>query len=280
MIAPGEGFSMDISDLERGLDQLALELKKPVGEVLRERSGFFGRYLAEATFPIADVDTGKPDGGSKRARDIGQAAVKRDIARVYVPLSAMLAEIKRTLGPKVSRAFAKLVKTDPAAAERLLKSANFRGSQLAIMAWDGGALHQRKRNRRGGVNRGSKPVLVTDSAALKAYVRAKQLFVGFAKSGWINAVAQITTRGLGQVSKWIKGQAGPGSGEDRTNDESFPAVHLTNKVRYIQRAFDERRYGRVQKDFETSLAKSIDAELAALVRKRNARTAAKAAARR
>lgn len=281
---------VDVSGAEDGLNRLAVELKQPLGRVVKDRSGFFGRYLAESTFPIADGDSSVPvaagrdtanwSGGGRAAQVVGQAAVRRDIRRVYVPITAVVEEMKAKIGERAAKAFLKLSRTDPAKAMKLLRSAAIRGVSLEMIVWDGGALHRQKRNRRGGVNKGTKPVVVTDVKSLKGYVREKEKLVGFAKSGWINATLGVTRRGLSGVPKYMRQAGARGTGEDRTADTDFPAVHLKNRVSYIQRAFDvNKQYGRVQAAFERSLGMSVEKELEYLAVKRNRATEQKARAR-
>lgn len=285
MIAPT--LDVDVSDMTSDLEALARELKQPVTRVLRERSGFFARYLAESTFPLADADAGgaftsettNVDGGSTAAQKVGQAAVRRDIGRVYVPITKFYAELERRVGRRVARAFAKLVRTDILKAQAIIAQAGIRGASLEFIEWDGGDRHRRLRNKRGGINRGVRPVLVGDVASLKKYIRSREKRVGFAKSGWITAGRSIPGAKIGGVSKWIS-QGAPGRGTDHTDDDIYPAIHLENRVSYIDRAFGQKQYARVQQAFSESLAKRLAIELEKTIEKKNRATLARAASSR
>ncbi len=265
-------FDIDDVPAQDSLSRLADLTGKSTGTIIKNRAPTLARYLAEATMPVAGLtqEGGDPDGISNIARDLGRAAVKGDIARIYASPSVVFDKLKKAAGPKVARAFyAALKKGDFATARIICQTAGQAAiGRLDIITWDGGALHRRNRNKRGRVNRGRKPVLVNDPAALKKYVKEKQSLVGFAKSGWINAALSIKPGG--RIPAWIRNNKGPGVGRDETKDPTHPRIFLTNAVNYIDSILLPRYRNRAITSFSESLQKEIDIVLAKLAARETA----------
>lgn len=274
MLEPEFYFQVIDKPAQDSLARYADLVGKDTGQVIREKGPALGRYLAEATFPIAGMETSNPDGGSLAARNLGRDAVRRDIGRVYASPAKAYGEMKQQVNangqPALANAFWRaLKKGDLAYAEQLLRTSGVRGAGLTLTKWDGGALHQRKRNSRGRVGSGSKPVLVDDPKALKEYGKKIEKRVGFGKSAWINAARQIKPGG--RIAAWIAGQAGPGRGVDETRGTEYPKISMTNEVRYIRKILTSRYELRAVEAFGKSLDKEIRARLEYLAAKETAR---------
>lgn len=263
-------ITYDVFDegINRSLERLAAATGREVGRMIRDRTPALGRYLAEATQPIAGMDTTTPDGGSAKARDLGRGAVQRDLRRVYVSSSAIYDALRKTggAGQAVARAFYKKLKAgDLEGARQIMVRMGRSEASLTFANWDGGARHKRMRNSRGRVNKGNKPEVIGDFKAVKDYGKKVEKRVGFAKSGWINAAKQVKTGGT--VSAWIRNNTGPGMGQDETRDTDSPRVRLTNNVRYVSSILTEGNRIRAVNAFERSLTKEAEIALEYLARK-------------
>jgi hypothetical protein len=262
-------MTVDTRALEQDLFRLATEIKVPIGQVILQRSGFFARYLAEAT---------QPSGLTKASREKGVAAVRRDIGRVYVGINRVVAELRKRAGARAAAGFVRLVKRgDVASAKSLLQALQIRGHNLDWQHWDGGAKHSSARSARGRVHRYHVPVVIDDSPKeIPAYRKLIEKRVGWAKSAWHKAISSITSQGFSGVPAWAK-QNAPGTGTDKTGDGDFPHVKLDNRVSYIRRVITWETQQKVMASFEKSFAKRIAMELAKVIEKKNARTRAAAA---
>lgn len=282
------------------IDELLADVEAMGGKaptvMLRERAGMMGRYFASATQPVADAEASanasavasfesgaatvvgvavqgsvaSATGDSKFARQLGLDAVRRDIRRVYIPIQVVYGEIKRKVGERVAKAYAAVVRKDPARAAELLKISGLNAQHLSfIEGFDGGTLHRKLRNRRGRINSRNQPVIITDAKALNAYIKYVEGHVGWAKSGWITAAKQIRgAKGLTKLSAFMKLPA-PGIGTDRT-DTVDPHVILSNGVRYAADLVSSRDIVRAQTAFEESLMQELKHICDALERKHRA----------
>jgi hypothetical protein len=260
-----------------GLSVLAAFRGITLAQILRDGAVMFARYLATATPPFTTLPAGPGnagglDGGTLRARDVGRAAVRRDIGRVYISPSRIYDELSNWQAAKTGRSLAngyyRALKTGQIEEARsILRRAGSPSANLEHMAWDGGALHRKKQNKRGHINRGNRPAIVTDRLALKKYVVSIEKNVGFTKSGWITAASQISTRGLGQINGWIKTHRAPGYGEDRTENTAFPTIYLTNAVPWINHAIGKKFLSTASRSFEVNLAQMVQAGLDYYLRK-------------
>jgi len=261
-------------EAQRSLTRLSEMTGKPVGSIIVNRTPTLARYLAEATMPIAGVDS-SPDGFSTKARDLGQGAVERDIRKVYVGSNRIYKELKNwadaKTGNNLARGFYKFIKNkDYAGAQSILQRAGVRSKNLQFQPWDSGAQHQRARNRRGRVGRSYAPTIIDDPKAVDDYIKTVKKRVGFAKSGWTNAAKQIRAGG-GAVSAWIRNNSGPGVGQNLSQDPNNPRVLLTNQVNYITDILTEKYRLRAVGAFERSLGQEIHRVLEYLARKEAAR---------
>lgn len=268
-MAASETFFFRIYDkaIDQLLADMSLALKKDVPTLIRERAQFFARYMASNTAPWLSGD-----GSSLAARDVGRAAVRRDIGRVYSPASKTYDEIRKwsgsiggPLGQAAARGFYRLIKRGQfAEAQKLLQRLGIKGGRLDIVAWDSGAQHEKLRNNRGRINKGVRPVVVADSQALRKYVAEVEKRVGYTKSGWVTAGDMINSRGSGQIPGWFK-KGGPGTGVDDTRGETNnPSITLRNDVAWSSTALPAGAERRAVRDFSISLREEFQRALAAI----------------
>ena len=142
-----------------------------------------------------------------------------------------------------------------------------RGLQLAM--FDGGEKHRRMRNSRGRINQGTAPTLIMDYGKIAKYQKIIQGNVGYAKSGWVNAARQISTRGLGQINGWIKNKPGSGTGVDATANTAYPTIYLTNNVPWVTKAMPVSFMANAHESFGRSIKKEVIAVADYLIKKHN-----------
>lgn len=276
-----------ISIENHGIDRLLRDIEDmggpKAGETLRNRTGLLARICADRTQPVTDeaggaisANTESFSGTGVAAKKMGQAAVGRDINRVYASLAMACREIRQQAGPKASKAFYGMMQRGEFdRAEDFLRRLNISVSRLQVQPWDSGRRHQQMRTRTGRINRGVKPVVIDNVEPLKAYIKRHKDNVGHTKSGWTNAARQIPgVKGLTKIPQWIRKQRGPGSGIDGTRTEN-PFIQLNNNVPWISQVFGGRQHGKALQGFDRILIKDLMAQ-ARHLRQKHARLLAAA----
>lgn len=280
-----EGYvTFEGGDIERLFNELEALCGKPQKKMLQERAGALGRYFASATIPVADADasanasavqsfnagkavtvgvsiekgTTNVTGDSKHAKDVGQSAVRRDIRRVYVSPSQVFRDIREKEGLKPARRFYKLLADGKLLeASLFLNQLGMKSRYLEIIPWDEGARHKQRRNRRGRINSGNRPAIVTMGKKLADYMKEVMRRVGWAKSGFITAARQIPgAKGFSGLPVWMRLPA-PGVGIDHTDDPDNRYIILENRVPFVADLVEESTINRAQAAFEASMLKEL-----------------------
>jgi hypothetical protein len=256
------GFAVDTTGTEPLWRELSMWTGKSVPQLVREFAGLLARILASYTQPVPS-GAGEMSGLTLGARNLGKAAVSRDLARVYVMPAAVFITIRNSRGMKVARQFSGLMKSGQYdKAEKLLQGLGVKGSALRVEPWDDGARHKRLRNKRGRISRGTKPVITTDPQAFKAHRKEKLNNVGFTKSSWYTAGKQIPgAKGLGRIPAWIKKHKAPGRGIDNTRGNDNPHIILESLLPWMETAFSSRTNNLIFKHFGDLVEKALLAEL-------------------
>jgi hypothetical protein len=267
-----EGFVMSVETA--GLEALLREIEDLGGKsapvIIRERAGLLGRICAERTQPVVDetgsaisADSVDFSGDSPAARKMGEAAVVRDIGRVYTTASSIFKQVREAATPEAARAFYGMVKRgEYDQAEDFLRKLKLRVSSLQVRGWDDGARHRQMRNSRGRINKGVRPIVIADIDSLRQHVKKVKARVGYTKSGWINAARKIPgAKGLSKVPAWIKKHAGPGSAQDGTRSGQNPFITLTNNVPWISKVFGGRQESQALRGFDQVIAKDLMAQV-------------------
>lgn len=204
------------------LDDHRRRIVRTIPELMRRSARAIAIQLAVATQPF---------GVGANARQAGENAVKRDVARVYVSVSKVY---KSFPNQKHANAYwAAITKRNYAQAQNIKDSYNPIYRRIPIRAFDGGAAHQAARKNRGRVVASQKPLMVVQrDRSLDTYTRKQVGHVGEAKGGWA-ACAKIlgSTRGLPQ---WVTRHAGTLSPGSVLESYAGPVyrVRLINGVRY------------------------------------------------
>jgi hypothetical protein len=172
----------------------------------------------------------QPYGNTPASKKIGEAAVMRDICKVYSYPSPLFLAI-RSRHPQDAGAFWEAYKKrDQAAMQAAMERA---GYGMAIAQRPDPALHQAARTgRRGGVRSRQSSQLLLQPGSREKYIKAVQKNVGFGKGGWARAAEQLGgTRG---IPAWA-GSKQPGAPGRAiiTPHATKPKVVIENDVGYI-----------------------------------------------
>lgn len=262
-MADGIELEIDVEHMAvtRALVQLAGATGRPLAEIIRQNSRLIAVNLAYQTQPLGDDDD---------ARKQGENAVKRDIGYVYQTPQQAYNEIKqlrsngRQTGERVARAFvAAIYRGDIARAYRILRSV---GISREIAKFDGGAHHQRVRNRLGRVSARRAAVIVTNPGKIKTYTRKIQQRVGSAKDGWADVARQLG--GARMIPHWAKRHRRvSGTLTDRTSDPDEPYVVMQNNVPWIRQVLTERQQIEALRMQREKMRKSVATTIEKLARK-------------
>jgi hypothetical protein len=226
------------------LRNMKRQIRRTAGEVLESEGRIVAIALAKSTQPF---------GTGSEAKDMGERAVARDIAKVYASLGDVFSKLP-TLGLGDAAQFWKLIKTGKTeAAMDLIRQSGARFAGIRIGPFDGGALHRQARNSHTGrVNQTAPSLIVSDSGPLKSYVQSKINFVGYAKSAWAAVARQLGgTRGLrgprlsgGErdiTANWITRKRGEGT-VHREYDTPRARLTLRSSVRYARNVLSDSAF--------------------------------------
>ena len=255
--------SVEDRGVSQSLQALAALTGKGVGQIIRSYTPTLARYLAARTHPTLGIRNSTPDGLSLAAKKAGVGAVKRDLRNTYVSPSAVFQTLKTKfpgkVGQSMARGFSRAMRNgDFAKAKAICARANIPAQHLDMRPWDGGAFHRSIR-KKGRVHKSQRPILIDDAKALKAYRARKLGHVGYAKSGWATAAAQIAP--LKGIPAWIHKPAAPGRGYDMTAHPTSPFISLDNFVDYVSDILPRMQVLAVGSDFERSLSITIQKKL-------------------
>ncbi len=250
------------ADMQKSLRTLAELTKKDVNQLVKDRAPTMARYLASWTMPVANFGKnaeGIPDGESLAARNLGQAAVSRDIGRVYMDVRGLMAQLKGKRissesgkGVSATTLLSKLIKQgDNDRAEKIVRTVpGF--AHIEIQNFDDGKRHKEKRSQ-GRVHKSTKPVVIADSPKLREYIKKKREQVGFTKAAWITA-GRMAGGKNGLRAKWITKHNAPAHGAFKMIGAIGEAV-LSSRVPWIDKKLNETG---AMEAFDRSFRKEID----------------------
>ena len=201
------------------------ETGKELSTGLRQESRLMAVSLAHET---------QPYGNDKSAQALGQAAVNRDVRRLFATPQEAFALVLAQDGQALADEFYVLTSQGkPADAQALLQ--NKSGSKVRgvpIADTPDPAIHRAGRMSNGRArNRISQIVL--NPKARDRYIKQKQRLVGFAKSGWATCARILGgTRG---IPGWVSRNKGGGTVSDNSRALLNPSVTLKNTVSYIDK---------------------------------------------
>jgi hypothetical protein len=224
--------SFDPSSLKRRLAARARGFK----DNLLDEMNAAGRLIS-----VSLATSAQPYGTGTDALRAGATAVRSDIKRIYATPSDVFAALSRsTGGPQAAKAFyAALGKGDFASCKRLIAASGANEFATAeIGHFDGGTLHKARRNKRGRIPATQKIlIIVTNRAALRAYIDREVDSVGWGKAGWANCARTFKDKGATRgLPSWItRHKNAPASVAIRqAPDGSNVTVTMFNQVEYAE----------------------------------------------
>lgn len=229
--APQLSLSVESREIQSAFRRLAEVTGKKLGVVVKQNARLIAWNLAHNT---------QPYGMDLAAKKAGEAAVLRDVGRVYSAASTIFRKLEDLGQVKAAREWYKLVKIGGyGPAEKLLRQQSIPERNTPIFAPLDAAFHDRARNSRGRVVRHRPAQILPDSKSIRDYGAKRKALVGFGKGGWITAGASLGT--IARVPAWItrhKGRA-PGRANDQSGRNLDPFVTFTNAVRYASAILSE-----------------------------------------
>ncbi len=245
----------EFATFERQTQRLAAAIGRPAGEVLREETRLLVQDLLASTPPfgrhgfLEDLE---------KQYFIGRRAVRRDIRRVFRPVTTLRAW-RQPVNPRVKRELARAVrKGDTATVAKILKFHNSRVIARAVAA-----LHQRARNDAGTVPADFRWYVVLDEQSIRDYETEVFERIGKAKAGWETAARAVGV----PVPEWIARHSTPGRFRE-VNGPDGPSIEIANEVEYGDK-FDElrileRALARREKSMEDRLNRTLGERFAQL----------------
>ena len=229
---------------------------KSAPEVIRKQARLIAVNLAHNT---------QPYGFDQGARQRGERATARDIARVYVPVTKIFATIAAT-NQDAARGFIQAVQTGNVThAREILHAFKLTDLERVNIGPFDPSIHEqlRRSNRRGRISPRLKPrLIVTDPTALSKYSKAMVKRVGFGKSAWASCADRFGgSRGIPQ---WAKRHRAPANVVDRTSDPNNPHVVMTSLVKFsdvilpdsMQRDALDKQAAKMETELRIALEKS------------------------
>lgn len=163
--------------------------KKTWSTFFREQTGLLVKKIALVTPPGKPVKVsqmGETGGSFSSNKKRGEARLRKNIWQIFTTKQNKL----NVPGRYLSRAEKQTIVQQ--------------NSQLSSMK----EVHDRMRNRRGGINSGQSPFFVVEANAIKRYFKYRKQRVGYLAGGWIPAANKLGAKGL---PAWIKRHNSPGT---------------------------------------------------------------------
>jgi len=213
--------------LQQAFIKYAAVTSKKLGAVVKQNARLIAWNLMHNT---------QPYGMTLASRKMGEAAVIRDVGKVYAPASAVYQQLIEMEAANIAKSWYKLVKSGQfQKAEAMLRKTTLTDRNASIASPLDPALHRQQRNSSGRVSRHRAAQIVPDAKEIKEYGKQRAALVGFGKAGWLTAASSLGS--IARVPAWItrhKGKA-PGHAEDHTDRNTDPYVVLHNDVRYASK---------------------------------------------
>jgi hypothetical protein len=256
-------LSLHVEDakFQAALRDLAVATRKPYSEVIKRNARLIGVNLAFQTQPFGD---------NSSAKEKGEAAVRRDMKRVFADAPDTY-KVLWAVDKEMAKAFyLAMLKKDWPEAQRILQASSTRWRNVELSAFDS-SHHRRSRNRRGRVSRHvPAQIITTGGKKLDAYTAQKVRMVGYGKAGWAAATMRLSgnTRGIPQFVTRHKNKA-PGSARDLTNAILNPHAVLVNEVPYVNTICPPSQIANALNIQREKMMASIEKELSKAAQKFN-----------
>jgi len=221
-----------------------------IGEIVRRHTRTCCVYLANFTQPFGDTIATKKQ---------GEAAVERDIKKLFKDMEGLTASVENWKVSAWQQALlAALRKQDLPAVVRLLEGSNLKGRVIAAPSRE---THERYRNNLGRVRTGGYFEFVQKAAALRSYIKQRQMKVGYAKSVWCTATSKLDVSlknpGAG-FPAWVARNKGPARVTDRTGDPFYPSVTVSSSLPWMDKVITKANRGRALISAKENMLKYIE----------------------
>jgi len=156
-------------------------------------------------------------------RRVGQAAVGRDIRKVFVSVEN-LGVVKQPQNQKLGDRLRKLSRAgNIAGVTAILRNIGIANPKVLASAQ--ASVHKAARDRRGRVGKGNGHFVLSE-ASIKRHIKVAQSHVGRWKAGWMNSARHLAVK----VPRWISEHSQPGVFVDTTNHRTQPGMLMGNSV--------------------------------------------------
>lgn len=208
-----------LADFQRQTMALAAATGQSGGDVLREQTRLLVKDLVATTPPfgraahLQDID---------KQYFIGKAAVRRDVRRVFRPVTTLRAWTRPT-NRRVKRSLERAVRQgDTLAVARIMR---FNPGRVIARAEP--RLHQSARDGKGTVPADFRWYVVLDEGSVREYEQEMFERIGRAKAGWETAARAVGV----ELPEWIERHASPGRFR-QVNGPDGPSIEIANDVAY------------------------------------------------
>lgn len=257
-----------LANLNQAIAKFVSETGREYASVLKQQSKLLVKDLISATPPFGKSTFSESYNAQRR---IGEAAVKRDIQKVFRPITALADAVAKNGNSKLAAA---LLANSGISVSSKTQKINQKGSGVNMdalntiferMGMAGRVLlevdpkiHNSARGRRGRVKRAT-PYYIVKTKSIDRYIKLRQSHVGKAKAGWIKAAVGTGLRG---VPKWIKQHLTPGVFVDKSTipDGSITVGNLVSHAGdFKPSTFEAAMQNRVR-GMQTQLEKIAEAQ--------------------
>lgn len=227
------------SEWEAAVKKLHSVGKKKLAKVMEQSAKLVMRDIIAFTPPFGNAPVTE---AFKKKKDLGMAAVKSDILKIYSNF--------KNIGPvksnnKLGKRIKLLAKTDSPACRDLLNTVGYKCHAVTVGL--NTHYHKKARNNRGRVkwSESKGKVYVVNFTEVNKYIKAQQKKVGTGMSGWAWGVKKLK---VSRIPKWATDKRSKSRGRARLISKKFPdwslivsnqvkhTQHISNSVRPVQRA--------------------------------------------
>jgi hypothetical protein len=225
--------SLDVTRLNEDLRAFVASTGRDLARAIRDQARLLTRDLIGGTPPFgkhafrrSSNDLGAGESYNEQ-RKIGEAAVRRDVRRVFQPFAKYAAYVgKKFNNPKLEQYLLKLGRqSDTDQIQRIFKKWMWHPKIKTTATRPD---HIARRDRRGRVKRATNTFILDERSRVN-YEKKAITSVGKAKAGWLEAAKAL---GLGGIPNWISRHNSPGLFQDATAHFANPSVTIGNLVEY------------------------------------------------
>jgi len=260
MIQPTIKF--DTAAFEAGIVDFARAFKKDLRLALFEQAKLFIRDLISFTPPHGKSPTKE---GTTRQRKIGEAAIQRDVGRVFIAaedidFKSSTKESKRL--QKYLRRYAKEGRLG--AAKKVLEVLGFRNEVTTVARPH---IHKRARGRKGRVSKRITPTIVLNRKSLRDYLKQVKKHAGKAKAGFARAAKALGV----PVPSWVDAHSTPGVFDNQLARQDRPYIEMGNLISYAS-DFDPLKFQAAIDNRARAIPLRIKAVMEATAKKKGIKT--------